>query len=51
LTGQYAQYLEAQLKAFASATRHNDIYHRMRRVAAKLTSNEMRLLATYYSGQ
>jgi cytochrome c553 len=51
LTGQYAQYLEAQLKAFANGTRHNDIYHRMRSVAAKLTPDEIRLLATYYSGQ
>jgi cytochrome c553 len=51
LTGQYAQYIEAQLKAFANGTRHNDIYHRMRSVAAKLTSNEIRLLAIYYSGQ
>jgi cytochrome c553 len=51
LTGQYSQYLEAQLKAFASGTRHNDIYHRMRSVAAKLTPNEIRLLAIYYSGQ
>src|SRR6516164_312370 len=51
LTGQYAQYLEAQLKAFASGARHNDIYHRMRSVAAKLTSNEIRLLAIQYSGE
>ena len=51
LTGQYAQYLEAQLKAFAGGTRHNDIYHRMRSVAAKLTPNEIRLLAIRYSGQ
>jgi cytochrome c553 len=51
LTGQYAQYLEAQLKAFASGTRHNDIYHRMRSVAAKLTPNERGLLAIYYSRQ
>ena len=51
LTGQYAQYLEAQLKAFASGTRHNDIYHRMRSVAAKLTLDEIRLLAIRYSGQ
>jgi cytochrome c553 len=28
LTGQYAQYIEAQLKAFADGARHNDIYHR-----------------------
>ena len=51
LTGQYAQYLEAQLRAFASGARHNDIYHRMRSVAAKLTSNEIRLLAIQYSGE
>src|SRR5262249_26449119 len=51
LTGQYAQYLEAQLKAFASGTRHNDIYHRMRSVAAKLSANEIRLLAIRYAGQ
>jgi len=51
LTGQYAQYLEAQLQAFAGGTRHNDIYHRMRSVAAKLTPNEIRLLAIRYSGQ
>jgi cytochrome c553 len=51
LTGQYAQYIEAQLKAFAGGARHNDIYHRMRSVAAKLTPNEIRLLAIYYSGQ
>jgi cytochrome c553 len=51
LTAQYAQYLEAQLKAFASGARHNDIYHRMRSVAAKLTPDEIRLLAIYYSGQ
>jgi cytochrome c553 len=51
LSGQYAQYLEAQLKAFASGQRHNDIYHRMRSVASKLTPTEMRLLSIYYSGQ
>jgi cytochrome c553 len=51
LSGQYAQYLEAQLKAFASGQRHNDIYHRMRSVASKLTPTEIRLLTIYYSGQ
>jgi cytochrome c553 len=51
LTGQYPQYLEAQLTAFASGIRHNDIYHRMRSVAAKLTPIERGLLAIYYSGQ
>lgn len=51
LTGQYAQYLAAQLHAFASGQRHNDIYRRMRNVAAKLTRDEMQLLAIYYSGR
>jgi len=51
LTSQYAQYIEAQLKLFANGERHNDIYHRMRSVASKLTPSEIRLLATYYSGQ
>jgi cytochrome c553 len=51
LTGQYAQYLEAQLNAFAKGTRHNDIYHRMRSVAAKLTPNEIKMLAIRYAGQ
>jgi cytochrome c553 len=51
LTSQYAQYIEAQLKAFATGARHNDIYHRMRSVAAKLTPTEMQLLAIYYSGR
>ena len=35
LTGQYAEYLEAQLHAFATGQRHNDIYHRMRSVASR----------------
>ena len=51
LSGQYPQYLEAQLKAFASGQRHNDIYHRMRSVASKLTPTEIRLVSIYYSGQ
>lgn len=51
LTGQYATYLEAQLRAFATGQRHNDIYHRMRSVAAKLSPDEMNLIAIYYSGQ
>jgi len=51
ITGQYAQYLEAQLLAFASGDRHNDIYHRMRSIASRLTPAEIKLLAIYYSGQ
>jgi cytochrome c553 len=51
LTGQNAPYLEAQLIAFASGQRTNDIYHRMRSVASKLKPDEMKLLAIYYSGR
>jgi len=51
LTGQYAQYLEAQLVAFASGKRTNDIYHRMRSVASRLKPEEMQLLGIYYSGR
>lgn len=51
LTSQHADYIEAQLQAFAKADRHNDIYHRMRSVASRLTPAEMHLLAIYYAGQ
>ena len=50
LTSQHLEYLEAQLQAFASSQRHNDIYHRMRSVASRLTPREMHLLAIYYAG-
>lgn len=50
ITGQYAQYLEAQLLAFTGGERTNDIYHRMRSIAARLTPAEMKMLAIYYSG-
>ena len=49
LTAQHREYLEAQLQAFASGTRHNDIYRRMRNVAHELTPEEMKALAEYYS--
>jgi cytochrome c553 len=51
LSGQHPDYLEAQLQAFAKGARHNDIYHRMRSVASRLTGDEMHLLAIYYAGQ
>jgi cytochrome c553 len=51
ITGQYAQYLEAQLAAFANGQRHNDIYHRMRSITSRLTPDEIKRLAIYYSGQ
>jgi cytochrome c553 len=50
LIDQHADYIETQLQAFATSERHNDIYHRMRAVASRLTPNEMHLLAIYYAG-
>ena len=49
LTHQGAQYLAAQLRAFKSAERHNDIYSRMRSVAAALSDGEIDGLAAFYS--
>jgi cytochrome c553 len=50
LTDQHQDYLQAQLEAFAKSERHNDIYHRMRDVASRLTPREMVLLAIFYAG-
>ena len=50
LTSQHQQYLQAQLETFANGQRHNDIYHRMRDVASRLTPREMVLLAIFYAG-
>lgn len=49
LSHQSKEYLAAQLRAFKSSTRHNDIYTRMRSVAATLTDREIDALATFYS--
>src|SRR6516165_8561974 len=50
LTDQHQDYLQAQLEAFAKGERHNDIYHRMRDVASRLTPRETVLLAIFYAG-
>jgi cytochrome c553 len=50
LTGQRKEYLLMQLQAYANRERHNDIYARMRMIAAKLTPAEMERLAGYYAG-
>ncbi len=50
LYGQKQGYLQAQLQAFASGARRNDVYGRMRSVAGKLTSAEQARLAEYYQG-
>jgi cytochrome c553 len=49
LAGQRQEYLTAQLNAFAKGDRHNDIYNRMRGIAAKLRKDEIEKLAEYYA--
>ena len=50
LLGQSQPYLEEQLRLFASRERDNDLFVRMRTIAAQLTPEEMRGLAIYYGG-
>lgn len=50
ITGQNEYYLLAQLNAFASGQRKNDVYGRMRDVAGKLTPQERAALARYFEG-
>src|SRR5215472_7110026 len=48
LSEQRQEYLASQLKMFASGERRNDVYGRMRTIAAKLTDGEIGGLAAYY---
>src|SRR5215475_1094154 len=48
LSEQGRDYLVSQLKMYASGDRRNDVYGRMRTIAAKLTPAEIDGLATYY---
>jgi cytochrome c553 len=48
LSEQRQEYLTSQLKMFASGQRRNDVYGRMRAIAAKLTDSEINGLAAYY---
>ncbi len=50
IAGQYAEYIEAQLKAFRSGARANDVNGMMRGVAARMTDNEIRAVAEYTAG-
>lgn len=50
ITGQSKDYILAQLNAYASGTRKNDVYGRMRDVAKKLTPAERAALARYFEG-
>ncbi|HEX3379502.1 MAG TPA: c-type cytochrome [Paraburkholderia sp.] len=49
LGGQSAAYLAAQLHAFASGARHNDINEQMRNVARQMTPEEIDAVARYYA--
>ncbi len=49
LAGQHKEYLLTQLRLFAHGERRNDLFERMRSVAAVLTEQEMQQLADYYA--
>jgi cytochrome c553 len=48
LAEQGKEYIALQLKMYAAGDRRNDVYGRMRTIAAKLTPAEIDGLATYY---
>jgi cytochrome c553 len=50
LTGQHHQYLAGQLRAYRDGQRRNDVYQRMRIIAAQLSDEEIEALAIYYQG-
>jgi cytochrome c553 len=50
LGGQFADYIDAQLKAFRSGERANDPNKTMRMTAAKLTDAEIKAVADYIAG-
>ena len=50
ISGQYAEYLEAQLKAFRGGARTNDPNGMMRGVAVRLNDREIKAVAEYAAG-
>jgi cytochrome c553 len=50
LAGQYAEYTEAQLKAFRAGERANDAEKVMRMIAAKMSDADMKAVAEYAAG-
>ena len=50
ISGQFAEYLEAQMKAFRDGGRANDPNKMMRMVAEKMTDAEIKAVADYVSG-
>ena len=51
LGGQSAVYIKAQLNAFASGARRNDISQQMRNIARQMTAEEIDQVARYYEAQ
>jgi cytochrome c553 len=51
LGGQSAVYIKAQLQAFASGARRNDISQQMRNIARQMTPEEIDEAASYYAAQ
>ena len=50
ISGQFAEYVEAQLKAFRTGARANDPNGMMRGVAARMTDREIQGVAEYVAG-
>ncbi len=48
--GQFAEYIEAQLKAFRDGTRSNDPNKMMRMIAIKMTDAEIKAVSDYIAG-
>ena len=51
LDGQSAVYIKAQLQAFATGARRNDISEQMRNIARQMTAAEIDEAARYYAGR
>ncbi|HUY02365.1 MAG TPA: c-type cytochrome, partial [Rhodocyclaceae bacterium] len=50
LSGQFADYTEAQLQAFRSGTRANDPNKMMRTIALRMTDPQIKALSDYIAG-
>jgi cytochrome c553 len=50
ISGQFAEYVEAQLKAFRAGTRTNDPNGMMRGVAVRMNDREIQAVAEYVAG-
>ena len=50
LGGQYATYIQAQLKAFREAARTNDVNEVMRTIVGRMTDEEIKAVSEYVQG-